>query len=244
MSIDFPKISLLGDRGILIKFEEKIQENVLEKVLFYKDIIENSSFKQKVEVFNAYNSILISYMFTIEDVYGEISTLKNLFREANITKNRNYKIYELPVCYDVDFGLDLEHISEQKNLKIEEIIELHTASFYQVYFIGFLPGFLYLGGLDERLKIPRKNTPRKSVKKGAVGIGENQTGIYPKSSPGGWQILGNCPVSLFDKNATPPSPFLAGDKIKFKSISKSEYFEIEEQISEGKYQLKILKDES
>ncbi|MDR5590667.1 5-oxoprolinase subunit PxpB [Christiangramia sp. SM2212] len=239
-----PEITPLGDRGILIEFEPKISEDVLQKVLFYKEKLENLKFKQNVEVINTYNSILISYVLTIEDVYGEISALKELFREANITKNKNYKIYELPVCYDLEFGLDLEHISEQKNMQVSEIIQLHTAPVYQVYFIGFLPGFLYLGGLDERLEIPRKNNPRRSVEKGAVGIGGNQTGIYPKNSPGGWQILGKCPVELFDKNLPEPSPFSSGDKIKFKSVSRTEYLEIEEQISNGNYELKIIDHES
>lgn len=244
MSIDFPKISLLGDRGILIKFEEKIQENVLEKVLFYKEIIENSSFKQKVEVFNAYNSILISYMFAIEDVYSEFLRIKQLVSQANIPKNKNYKTFTLPVCYDEEFGLDLKLISEVNKLKIDEIIQLHTKPLYRIYFTGFLPGFLYLGGLDERLKISRKESPRRSVEKGSVGIGENQTGIYPKSSPGGWQILGKCPVDLFNKNEDPPSPFSAGDKIKFEAVSKNEFMRIQEQDENGNYELKIEKHES
>ncbi len=244
MMAEFPKISPLGDRGILIKFDDKISEEVLQQVLFYKEAVENSEFKQKVEVTNAYSSLLISYMFTIEDVYDEVLRLEQLVAEANIPKNRNYKIFHLPVCYDKEFGLDLELISQQKNLSIDEIIQLHTSPLYRIYFIGFLPGFLYLGGLDEKLKISRKKSPRKSVEKGSVGIGENQTGIYPKNSPGGWQILGKCPVDLFDENVKPPSPFSAGDKIKFESVSKDEFFRIREQIRNGNYKLKIIDHES
>ncbi|MGA8854969.1 MAG: 5-oxoprolinase subunit PxpB [Christiangramia sp.] len=237
--VEFPNISPLGDRGILVDFGGEISPENLEKLLFYKRKIENSKFKQKVEVTNTYNSLLISYIFTIEDVYGEFLRLRQLIGEAYITKNKNYIIFHLPVCYDEEFGLDLEHISQVNNLPVEEIIQLHTAPLYQVYFIGFLPGFLYLGGLDEKLKISRKKTPRRSVEKGSVGIGENQTGIYPKNSPGGWQILGKSPVNLFDKNDTPPSAFSAGDKIKFVSVSKEKYFEIEKEIENGKYKLKI-----
>ena len=116
---------------------------------------------------------------------------------------------------------------------------MHTAPVYQIYFIGFLPGFLYLGGLDEKLQISRKKTPRRSVEKGSVGIGENQTGIYPKNSPGGWQILGKCPVELFDKNEALPSVFSAGDKIKFDAVSKEEFYRIEKEIENGDYKLKI-----
>ena len=240
----FPKISPLGDRGILIKFGHEISETLLQKVLFYKSLLENSEFKQKVEVINTYNSLLISYVLTIEDVYGEVLRLKQLIDKANIPKNKNYRIFTLPVCYNEEFGLDLQYISEQNKLQIDEIIRLHTAPVYQIYFIGFLPGFLYLGGLDKKLQISRKDSPRKLVEKGSVGIGENQTGIYPKNSPGGWQILGKCPVELFDKNLTEPSPFSAGDKIKFESVTKEEFFEIEKQIKNGSYKLKFENHES
>ncbi|MCH4823702.1 5-oxoprolinase subunit PxpB [Gramella lutea] len=244
MMVDFPKITPLGDRAILINFEKIIDEKMLEKVLFYKNLIENSQFKQKVEVVNTYNSLLISYVFAIEDVYSEVLRIKQLVRQANIPKNMNYKIFTLPVCYNEEFGLDLKLISEDKNLKIDEIIKLHTKPFYRIYFTGFLPGFLYLGGLDERLKISRKESPRRSVDKGSVGIGENQTGIYPKNSPGGWQILGKCPVDLFRKNERPPSPFSAGDKIKFEAVSITEYQEIIELIEAGEYKLKVDNYES
>ncbi len=236
---DYPKITPLGDRSILIDFSENISSGTLEKVLFFKQKLENEKLKQKVEVVNTYNSLLISYMFTIEDVYSEFSRLKGLLNEANIPKKTNYKIFQIPVCYDKEFGLDLEHISEVKKLSIERILELHTAPIYQVYFIGFLPGFLYLGGLDSRLEIPRKETPRKKVEKGSVGIGGNQTGIYPKNSPGGWQILGRSPLQLFDKYEEPPCPFSAGDRIKFESVSREEYDRIEKEIKEGKYELKF-----
>ena len=236
---NYPQISPLGDRSILINLGGKISPETLEKVLFLKEKIENLEFKQTVEVINTYNSLLISYMFTIEDVYGEVSRLKDLLSVANIPKKSNYKIFQIPVCYEKDFGLDLEFISKEKDLGLDDIIKLHTAPLYQIYFIGFLPGFLYLGGLDIKLHISRKKSPRRSVEKGAVGIGENQTGIYPKSSPGGWQILGKTPVDLFNKNEDPPSQFSAGDKIKFHAISKDEFHEIEKEIATGNYTLKF-----
>tara|TARA_B100000929_G_C15491583_1_gene414614 strand:- start:340 stop:1071 length:732 start_codon:yes stop_codon:yes gene_type:complete len=241
---EFPKISAFGDRGILIDFGKKIDSETLDKVLFYKNKIENELVKQELEIINTYNSLLVIYVSTIEDIYGEVLRFKELLIEANIPKNSNYKIFHIPVCYDKEFGLDLKYISEEKELSENEITELHTAPFYQVYFIGFLPGFLYLGGLDKKLQISRKETPRREVKKGSVGIGENQTGIYPKNSPGGWQILGKSPIKFFDKNQMPPSLFSAGDKIKFYSVSKDEFSSIEEEIEEGNFTLKIEVHES
>lgn len=238
MSDDFPKISAIGEQGILVQFESEISTNVLKKVLFYKNRIENFYGKEKLEVINTYNSLLISYWDTIENPYNDFSGLKNLFEESNIEKLPELQTFYLPVCYDEDFAPDLGLVAAENNLKKLEIIRLHTNVFYNLYFIGFLPGFLYLGGLDKKLQISRKETPRKSVPKGSVGIGENQTGIYPKSSPGGWQIIGRCPVSLFNKNQDPPSPFLAGSKIKFYSVSKEEFFQIEKEVAMGNFKIK------
>lgn len=235
---DFPKIIPMGERGILIEFEPEISEKLLEKLLFYKNKLEEFYTEVNVEVINTYSSLLISYMFSIENLYNEILTVKELFVEAKIGKINNQQVSHLPVCYNEEFGWDLKLIAEEKELSKEKIVQLHTTPFYTVYFTGFLPGFLYLGGLDEKLQISRKNQPRIKIEKGAVGIGENQTGIYPTSSPGGWQILGNCPVQLFDKNNDPPCKISAGDKVKFYSVSKEEFQDISAQVSEGKFQLK------
>jgi inhibitor of KinA len=238
MKPEYPQIKPMGDKAILIDFEPNIKEKLIEKLLNIKEFIENELVEEKVEVINTYCSLLIIYPNTIENLYDEVLAIKALISNANIGKNISPNIFDIPVCYEEEFGLDLDHISKVKNLKISEIIEIHTTPIYTVYFIGFLPGFLYLGGLDERIRISRKTTPRMKVQKGAVGIGENQTGIYPKSSPGGWQILGNSPVSFFDKNTDPPCEILPGDKVRFYSISKPEYLKISNEMEQGKYQLK------
>jgi KipI family sensor histidine kinase inhibitor len=228
----------MGERAILIEFEPEISENTLETVLFHKNEIEDHYSKVKVEVINTYNSLLVYYDYTIENVYGEVLALKGLFQGTKITKKTIVQLYNIPVCYDAEFGLDLKLISRKKKLSLDQIIRLHTQPIYTVYFIGFLPGFLYLGGLDKKLQISRKTQPRMEVQKGAVGIGENQTGIYPKTSPGGWQIIGNSPVPIFDKNKVPPCEISAGDKVKFYQVSKSEFLKISEEINEGKFQFK------
>lgn len=241
MKHEYPQIKPMGDRAILIDFEPEINEIILEKLLNIKEIIENELLKEKIEVINTYHSLLIIYPSTIENLYDKILTFRSLVSEANIAKNFNSQIHHVPVCYDEEFGLDLELIAKDKKIEISDIITLHTAPIYTIYFIGFLPGFLYLGGLDNRLEISRRSSPRMKVEKGAVGIGEKQTGIYPKSSPGGWQIIGNSPLLFFDKNTIPPCVFSPGDKVKFHSVSKSEYFQISRQIKEGKFQLKTEK---
>ena len=238
MSKELPHISQLGDNAILIQFEKIISDKVLDEVLFYKNLIQQLYIKQKVEVINTYNSILVNYFVTIEDVYSDVGAIKDLFQQRNNTKNIKSNVFEVPVCYDLEFGIDLELISKEKDLEISEIISLHTKPEYRVYFMGFLPGFLYLGGLDEKLQISRKSQPRMKIEKGAVGIGENQTGIYPKVSPGGWQIIGNCPLNFFDKNREYPTLISAGDYIKFKSVDREEYDRIKLQVEQGNFQLK------
>jgi KipI family sensor histidine kinase inhibitor len=153
-------------------------------------------------------------------------------------RTEEYYCWEIPVCYDAQFGIDLDEIVQKTKLSIAEIISLHTAPRYQVFSIGFLPGFLYLGGLDSRLHMDRKSTPRLKVEKGAVGIGGIQTGIYPKSSPGGWQILGNSPLNFFDVFDEDPCFAKAGDYVKFVSVSLPEYHDIKEAVANRSYTIK------
>jgi KipI family sensor histidine kinase inhibitor len=228
----------MGERSILIQFEPEIGEKLLERILLYKESIQQDIVKVKGEIINTYNSLLINYMYPIEDVYEEFSALEKLFGKINIEKKFIPHLFHVPVCYDPEFGPDLDLISEEKNLTKKEIIRLHSSPVYTVYFIGFLPGFLYLGGLDERLQISRKNEPRLEVQKGAVGIGEKQTGIYPQNSPGGWQIIGNSPIQVFDIKSDPPCQISAGDKLKFFPVTRKEYVLISKEISSGNYELK------
>lgn len=125
------------------------------------------------------------------------------------------KLVEIPVDYGGELGFDLSNLAKSKKLSIKEVVTLHTKPEYIVYFIGFLPGFAYLGGLDEILHTPRLSIPRTNIPAGSVGIGGAQTGIYPSKAPGGWNIIGNTQVKLFDINKEQPSLLKAGDRLKF-----------------------------
>ncbi len=171
----------------------------------------------------AFNTLLVKYKnlnINILKKENQIKSFINSFDTKDIEsfKNRQFKI---PVCYE--YGLDLENISKQKKLSKSEIIQIHTKTVYTLCFIGFLPGFLYLGDVDKRIQMARHQTPRQKVEKGSVGIAENQTGIYPMNSPGGWQIIGQTPVDWFDVDQNPPSPFRPGDKIQFYAINQTEF---------------------
>ena len=124
-------------------------------------------------------------------------------------------VIEIPFDYSEEFALDLEYISETKNLAKRKIIEIFTSKIYRVFMLGFLPGFAYMGEVDERIAVPRKETPRLKVPKGSVGIAGNQTGIYPLESPGGWQIIGKTETELFTPDEKNPTFFQSGDLVKF-----------------------------
>jgi KipI family sensor histidine kinase inhibitor len=135
------------------------------------------------------------------------------------------RIWEIPVCYSPEFGTDLSNLARQKNRTETELIQLHSQALYRIHFFGFLPGFFYLNGLDPSLHTPRKSIPSARVPKGSVAIGGSQTGIYPKESPGGWHLLGQTPLSLFNSQKERPVWGTAGERIKFVPIDLSQFMD-------------------
>lgn len=226
--------------SILIEWPAIIDDLILKNILFYKNSIEQNYIKQNIDVISAYHSILIIYPLTIDNVNDELLALKTLYAEQKEPIKIKSTLWEIPVCYDDEFSLDLEAFSTSKRLPKAEIIRRHSEPVYTVFFIGFLPGFLYLGGLDSSLFLDRKTTPNLNVKKGSVAIGGQQTGIYPQDSPGGWHCIGNSPIEMFDPNQNVPCFIKAGDKIKFIPIEKSEYYDILDVKKTSGYQLKPI----
>lgn len=134
----------------------------------------------------------------------------------------------IPVCYGGEYGPDLEFVSQYTGLSEEEVVKIHTACTYRVYMLGFLPGFPYLGGMDERIAAPRLETPRTRIPAGSVGIAGSQTGFYPMESPGGWRIIGRTPIKAFDPFSDNPFLLAPGDLVQFRAIGQEEYQKIEE----------------
>jgi inhibitor of KinA len=232
------RYSQFNTHSILIEWPAIIDENILKNILFFKNTVMQNYGKQKVEVINTYNSLLIIYNFTIGNINDETLKLKALFETPNIGFQNKASLWEIPVCYDDAFGEDMIRFSKEKGHSVAEIIELHSKPLYTVFFIGFLPGFLYLGGLDSKLFLDRKSTPSLNVKKGSVAIGGEQTGIYPQDSPGGWHIIGNSPIDLFNASQDPPCKIKAGDKVKFMPINNKDYAHIINASDKSEYQLK------
>jgi len=149
--------------------------------------------------------------------------LKELLTNMKETVDEKKKVIEIPVCYGGSFGPDLEIVAKHHHLTPEQVIHIHSKPKYLVHMIGFAPGFPYLGGLNEEIATPRRQSPRVKIPAGSVGIAGNQTGVYPIESPGGWQIIGRTPVKLFNPHKTPPTLLQTGNYITFKPISRKEY---------------------
>jgi len=133
------------------------------------------------------------------------------------------RLVKIPVCYEKEFAIDIEDLAFSKSISVEDVIRIHTFKHYRIYMLGFLPGFAYMGEVDEQIEMPRKLQPRQKVQAGSVGIAGRQTGIYPLASPGGWQIIGLTPLKLFDIKNNEPVLLRSGDTVQFYSISKNEF---------------------
>jgi inhibitor of KinA len=152
-----------------------------------------------------------------------ISQLDELLSRAQEEELPAPRVIEIPVCYGGALGPDLEDVARQHDLSTQEVIDLHSTAEYLVYMVGFMPGFAYMGGLPVRLSTPRRATPRTAVPAGTVGIGGNQTGVYPLESPGGWNLIGRTPVRIFDLQRSPATLLATGDHARFTPISLAEF---------------------
>jgi inhibitor of KinA len=232
-----------NDNSLLISWPERIDENINNDVNEFKKRLE-TGFKQILEIRSSYCSLLLIFNKKIENLNILIEKLKNLYLSRKPLSKYDQILWNIPVCYENKFALDIDTISKQNKISKQDIIVRHSKTIYSVYLIGFLPGFMYLGGLDNALHIPRKKEPRLRVPKGSVAIGGEQTGIYPQQSPGGWNILGNTPVNLFDKSKDIPCFAKPGDKVKFFQVSEDQYKLIEKEVEFGLYELnkEVLND--
>tara|TARA_R110000765_G_scaffold261445_3_gene361442 strand:- start:5378 stop:6115 length:738 start_codon:yes stop_codon:yes gene_type:complete len=224
--VNSPAINIkpFGVHSVLIEWPNQVSEHILETIIGFQTYIRLNLLTEKDwEMVPSYNSLLlVNRKMTIdfEKISKDINVGYSKLKESE--KPERY-LWRLPVSYDLEFGLDLEEVAKKLNKSIPEIIAMHTGTTYTVYSIGFLPGFMYLGGVLKELEVPRKATPRAKVVKGAVGIAGKQAGIYPQESPGGWNIIGNCSVPIFDATKENPCFVNVGDKIEFYEISKAEY---------------------
>ena len=227
---------LFGRSAILVEWPANISQDIIQDIIsFERQVKEIDSI---LDTIIAYNSLLIRYQNPIVDKELTISQLKKKSAASSYLTKQDQFLWEIPVCYDASFGIDLEEIANKKKCSVADIIRLHSETDYLVYFIGFQPGFLYLGGLHQNLHIPRKSNPRVRVDKGSVGIGGAQTGVYPQISSGGWNIIGKSPLNFFNMKATNPCFAKPGDRIQFVAVDIHTFYEIEREVIKQEFIIK------
>ena len=221
----FPRILPLGDCGVTIEFGERIAPKIHEEVLACMSLLEQEPFPGQLELVPTYRSVTVYFDPVITDTGSLGATLSRAINSTAAPPRRS-KTVTLPVFYDPAVAPDLEAVAAEAHLTAEEVITLHASVAYRVYMLGFMPGFPYLGLVPRRIAVPRLATPRTWVPAGSVGIAGNQTGIYPRDSPGGWRIIGRTPVQVCDLSK--PQPFLLepGDQVRFVAIDRNEYDEL------------------
>ena len=229
------RIFPLGDFVLTIDFGNVIDENINKKVISLFKAIQRDPLPGMIEAVPAYSSLSIIYdpVFIRKNfsknntAFDWVKEQTEKFLQTHIESNeKTPRLIKIPVCYEQEFGTDIANIAKAKQLNKEEIIQLHTMKQYRVYMLGFLPGFPYMGEVDEKIAIPRKPQPQ-AVAASSVGIAGKQTGIYPLPSPGGWNIIGRTPLQLFDRSKKDPTLLNAGDIVEFYSISKEEFLKME-----------------
>ena len=211
------KIVPSGDSIIIINNLNNLKSSTLTD---YLEKLELNEIEDVISLKNSVGILFNPHKISSDDF---IKKTKNLLSNKNLTNNKKIKTWEIPICYDKDFAIDLNEISTKCKIDVNQVIQKHNNKSYEVDMVGFLPGFLYLGKLDDSLHLPRKKNPRTHIPEGSIGIAGNQTGIYNIESPGGWNIIGRTPLRLFDKLKNPPIKIKQGDKIIFKEITKEEF---------------------
>ncbi len=221
----------LNEKALLLSFGNSIDFATHEQVIKAKNQLEQNKFEGFTETVPAYNSLAVFYqpekVIKTKNTIAESVTeqIKNILATVDsLSKAPLHSIkHIIPVCYDEEFGNDLEELSEQLRLTKEKIIQLHSSVSYKVFMTGFTPGFAYMGILDPQLFTKRKAKPRLTVAEGSVAIAGSQTGIYPMSTPGGWNIIGRTPLKIFNRLKENPFLLKAGDEVQFVSITKEEF---------------------
>lgn len=223
-------IYALGDQAITIEWSASISEEANNQVMHSFHFLQLHPIEGVTDIIPAYSSLTLIYNSTIirkqamggspfEWLKKKLASLAVAPRETI----QNTVPLIIPVCYDLSLAPDLVEATQLTGCSIEELIALHTSEIYTVYMLGFLPGFAYMASVNKKIQMPRKANPRKLVAAGSVGIAGKQTGIYPLEAPGGWQLIGQTPLKIFDISKEEPCLFKPGNKVKFEAISLEQF---------------------
>jgi inhibitor of KinA len=209
----------LSEDAVLIEFGKAISPKLLQDVLSMDQLIREADIYGITETVPAYASLAVFYKLDIWEAPELIEVLKTLEPKMSDVFIPEPKSWKIPTVYASEDSPDMLHVMQFSGLSYERIIDLHMNGEYLVYMLGFLPGFIYLGGMDSRLEVPRKKNPDLKAPAGSVAIGGAQTGIYALESPAGWYIIGHTEKTFFDKDKSPPAAIKPGDKVTFFSVN-------------------------
>jgi len=216
-----PSLRQIGTNIIELFWAEKPTDLLLQHILGWEIAIGFQFGTDIIEIRKGFQTL--SCRLNQELNPSALDSWKLFFESELELSQLPEKVWEIPVCYDPIVGRDLQTLADSKSLTLDELVKLHHQASYRIHFFGFLPGFMYLNGLDPALQFRRKNIPDRKIEAGSVAIGGAQTGIYPTESPGGWHVIGRTPISLFNPEANPPVFAKPGERIKFIPIDLEEY---------------------
>jgi inhibitor of KinA len=208
---------------MLVYLGEEIGAATHERVVRLLRLLQTEPVKWIRNIQPAYCSLLITFDAAAVDHAEVQKTISGLEKSAKKLPDAMPRLVEVPVCYGGEFGPDLEYVAKRRGLTAEKVVELHIAQTYHAYFLGFAPGFAYLGDVAEEIAVPRLETPRKEVAAGSVGIAGRQTAIYPFATPGGWRLIGRTPLEIFRKAREPMGLIAIGDQVSFRPITRAEF---------------------
>lgn len=222
-----PTISPVGDRAISIDFGQVIDPTINRHIRQTIERIKELQLEGIIELVPTYCALLVEYDAMLYS-YSEICNIIEPTLEKGMTDTTNelVTVVEVPTVYGGEFGPDLSFVASHNHLSEDEVISIHSGTDYLVYMLGFIPGFTYLGGMDPRIATPRLSSPRTLIPAGSVGIAGEQTGTYPSDSPGGWQIIGRTPVTMYDMSKAQAALLNAGDYVRYVPIDESEFHRI------------------
>jgi inhibitor of KinA len=212
-----------SDQALLVYLGEEIGAATHDRVVRLLRLLQQEPIKWIRNIQPAYCSLLITFDAAAVDHAEVQAKLSEYESRADKMPAGKARLVEIPVCYGGEFGPDLEVVAAQHGLEAEKVVELHIARTYHAYFLGFVPGFAYLGDLAEEIATPRLETPRKEVAAGSVGIARRQTAVYPFASPGGWRLIGRTPLEMFRKDREPMGLIAIGDQVRFRPITRTEF---------------------
>ena len=221
---EWPRFLPVGESAALVQFGNAIDPQINARVHSLAALLSQAAWDGFGEAVPAYTSLLVHYDPLRLDFSEVVKQIEDILPRLEMAAAQSTaRLVEIPVTYGGEYGPDLETVAIARGLSPEAVIQIHSQTEYLVYMIGFTPGFPYLGGLDERIATPRRESPRTLVPAGSVGIAGQQTGIYPLDSPGGWQILGRTPLDLFDPTREPPSLLTPGDRVRFVPVEPDKW---------------------